>query len=148
MNRLPPLNPLRAFEAAARLGSFQKAAEELNVTPPAISHQVRVLEEYLDVTLFHREARRVRLTEQGEMYLAAVSEGLHRIAAATRLLLKATEKRPLTVSSAPSFACGWLVPRLVDFHTRHPDVEVRLDTSVQLVDLLRSDIDVAIRYTA
>jgi LysR family glycine cleavage system transcriptional activator len=146
MRRLPPLNAVRAFEAAARHLNFNRAAEELHVTPSAVSHQIRGLEEFLGVPLFRREGRQVALTPEAENYLLAVREGLERIAAATERLTAAQAAGVLTLSVAPSFATPWLVPRLAAFQLAHPAIEVRLISALDLVDFTRSDVDAAIRY--
>lgn len=148
MRRLPPLNTLRAFEAAARHESFLKAAEELHLTPSAISHQIRTLEEHLGISLFHRRPRAVSLGEGGRVFWASVRNALDEIARAAERVAGDPGGRVLTVSAAPVFAMGWLIPRLGDFHSQYPDLEVRLDTSLDLVDLDTSDVDVGIRYTA
>lgn len=148
MKRLPPLNALRSFEAAARFESFNKAAGQLHVTPSAVSHQIRTLEEYLGVDLFRRRPREVRLTEAGHTFLPPVRDALEQIATAAEHLMRRPESATLVVSAAPSFAIGWLVPRLTDFHAAHPEIEVRIDTSVEFVDFLDSDVDVCVRYTA
>lgn len=148
MRRLPPLNPLRVFEAAARTGSFNEAAEQLHVTASAVSHQVKALEEYLGVELFRRGARRIELTEVGRGYLPLVRDGLEQIGIATERVLQRSNRSVLTVSTAPAFAVGWLVPRLTDFQRDCPDIEVRLDASVEVIDFDRSDVDVCVRYTA
>lgn len=148
MKRLPPLNTLRAFEAAARHESFLKAAGELHLTPSAVSHQIRVLEDHLGVSLFQRRPRSVSLGEGGRAFWVAVRDALDDIARAAERVAGDPGGRVLTVSAAPVFAMGWLIPRLADFHNRFPDLEVRLDTSLELVDLHDSDVDVSIRYTA
>jgi len=146
-SELPPLNSLRAFEAAARHLSFNRAAEELNVTPSAVSHQIRQLEEYLGKRLFDRPTRRVELTPEGRAYLQPVQSALDLIRAATKRVRTDPQTSILTVSVAPSVASGWLVQRLAVFQLRHPDIEVRLTTSTDVVDLSRSrDIDVGIRF--
>ncbi len=147
MRRLPPLNTLRAFEAAARHESFLRAAEELHLTPSAISHQIRTLEEHLGVTLFHRRPRAVALSHAGRAFVPAVADALDGIARAAGRIAADSDARVLTVTAAPVFAMGWLIPRLVDFHNSHPELEVRLDTSLELLDLGASDVDVGIRYT-
>ncbi len=144
--RLPPLNALRAFEASGRLLSFAKAAEELNVTPPAISHQVRQLEDTLGVPLFRRMTRKVALTEQGRAALPIVSEAFERMADAVALLEGQSEGGPLTVSVAPSFAAKWLVPRVESFAAAHPDIDLRISASIALTDFRTDDVDVAIRF--
>ncbi|MDZ7829647.1 MAG: transcriptional regulator GcvA [Halofilum sp. (in: g-proteobacteria)] len=148
MKRLPPLNTLRAFEAAARHESFLQAAEELHLTPSAVSHQIRTLEEHLGVSLFHRRPRAVSLNDAGRAFSASVREALQDIARAAERAASDPGARVLTVSAAPVFAMGWLVPRLAGFHARRPDIEVRLDTSLDMLDLETSDVDMAVRYTA
>jgi LysR family glycine cleavage system transcriptional activator len=145
MRRLPPLSAVRAFEAAARQLSFNRAAEELHVTPSAISHQIRSLEEFLGIDLFRRDGRQLLLTDKGERYLAAVREALSLISAATEQVTAAKAAGVLTLSVAPGFATPWLVPRLAGFQLEHPAIEVRLDTALDLVDFARSDVDAAIR---
>lgn len=147
MRRLPPLNTLRAFEAAARHESFLRAAEELHLTPSAVSHQIRTLEEHLGVDLFYRRPRAVALSQAGRAFAPVVADALDGIARAAERIAADPGGRVLTVTAAPVFAMGWLIPRLVDFHQRHPDYEVRLDTSLELLDLNASDVDVGIRYT-
>ena len=148
MRRLPPLNPLRVFEAAARFESFNRAAEHLHVTASAVSHQVKALEQYLGVALFRRAVRQVTLTEAGRAYLPPIRDALEQIGVATEQLLQRSGRSVVTVSSAPAFASGWLVPRLAEFQLAHPDIEVRLEATVQLTDFDRSDVDVCIRYSA
>lgn len=144
--RLPPLNALRAFESAARYLSFSKAAEELFVTPAAVSHQIKSLEEWLGVALFRRLNRAVMLTDEGQSYVVGVREGLEAINTATEKLVKGDESGALTVSTLPSFAVRWLLPRLSRFRDEHPDIDVRLDASDQLTDFNRQDVDLVIRY--
>ncbi|MEQ8348183.1 MAG: transcriptional regulator GcvA [Sneathiellaceae bacterium] len=144
--RLPSLTGLRAFEAAARHLSFTRAAEELNVTQTAISHQIRRLEDQLGLKLFVRRHRALTLTPAGAAYLPAVSGAFDDLRRATARVTAARDEGVLTVSTLTTLAAKWLVPRLMEFQTRHPDIEVRLTTSPQLVDLRRDDVDVAIRY--
>ncbi|GLQ06257.1 transcriptional regulator GcvA [Sneathiella chinensis] len=144
--RLPPLNALRVFEAAARCLSFSKAAEELNVTPAAVSHQIKALEEWLGVTLFKRLNRAVILTEEGQKYVLGIREGLEAIEMATEKLLMQEEAGALTVSTLPSFAVRWLLPRLSKFREDHPDIDIRLDASDRLTDFDREEVDLVIRY--
>lgn len=146
MRYLPPLNALRAFEAAARHESFHRASEELHVTASAISHRVRGLEETLQTTLFVRRTRQVLLTDSGRRLFEGVREGLDRISAAAVSVKPQPEDPVLTVSTVPIFASGWLIPRLADFQSAYPDYQVRLETSVDLIDVERADVDVAIRY--
>lgn len=148
MKRLPPLNTLRAFEAAARHESFLQAAEELHLTPSAISHQIRTLEEHLGAALFHRRPRAVSLNDAGRSFLTPVQDALDGIARAADRIASDPGAHVLTVTAAPVFAMGWLIPRLADFHNRHPELDVRLDTSLELLDLAASDVDIGIRYTA
>jgi LysR family transcriptional regulator, glycine cleavage system transcriptional activator len=143
--RLPPLNALRAFEAAARQASFTKAANELHVTHGAISRQVQTLEAWLDLPLFERHNRRVVLTEAGATYLAEVGAALDRIALATARQVERSEHRLLRVNALATFAMRWLIPRLSAFQLAHPATEVRLTTSNAPLQRLSDPFDVAIR---
>lgn len=143
---LPPLNALRAFEAAARHLSFTKAAAELNVTPAAVSHQVKALESLLEVTLFRRLTRALRLTDAGQTALPMISEGFDKLVEGVEQLRAEQESGVLTISVSPSFGAMWLVPRLDHFRRRHPDIEIRIDGTDRLVDLTRGGVDVALRY--
>ncbi len=142
--RLPPLNAVRAFESAARLSSFRLAAAELFVTPGAISQQIRQLEEYLGVTLFHRLPRAVRLTEAGQEFFNAATRHLKGIAQAAERV----RPRPdtVTLTTVPTFASRWLMPRLPRFTQRYPKVQVGVDASPELNDLERDGFDLAVRY--
>lgn len=144
--RLPPLNALRAFEAAARLLSFTKAAEELSITPSAISHQIRGLEAHLGVRLFRRASRSLMLTDEGQSYLPVLRDAFDAIHAATSRLATRRAAGPLTVSLLSSFAVRWLIPRLRRFQSSRPEIEVRLSTTARPVDFRREDIDCAIRH--
>jgi len=144
--RLPSLNGLRAFEAAARHLSFTKAASELNVTQTAVSHQIRRLEEQLGLKLFHRVNRGLALSDEGEAYLPAIRAAFDDLRRATERLTRADEPNHITVSTMTSLAAKWLVPQLSDFQDAHPDVEVRITTSTALVDFHRDKVDMAIRY--
>jgi LysR family glycine cleavage system transcriptional activator len=144
--RLPPLNSLRAFEAAARHLSFTRAAEELHVTPAAISHQIKALEAHLGVKLFRRLNRTVLLTDAGQACVSGLSEAFDRMAAALERLRAQDCGGPLTVSTSPAFAAKWLVPRLERFQERCPEIDVRVSAAMRLVDFAREDVDVAIRY--
>ena len=144
-SNLPPLNAVRAFEAAARHLSFNRAAEELHVTPSAISHQISSLEAFLKLQLFHRKTRQVELTSEGQRYLSPLREALDMINTATEQLLSKTQATPLTMSTVPAFTSRWLLPRLPAFQIAHPEIEVRLITTVEMVDFSRSDVDLAIR---
>lgn len=144
--RLPPLNALRAFEAAARHLSFTKAADELNVTQAAISHQVKALEERLGMALFRRLNRALLLTDAGQSYLPPLREAFDQMAGATERLRARDARRALTVTTLPSIAAKWLVPRLGRFRHAHPDIDVRIDASLHLTDFARENVDVALRY--
>jgi LysR family glycine cleavage system transcriptional activator len=144
--KLPPLNALRAFEAAARQLSFTRAGQELHVTQAAISHQVKALEEWLGLALFRRRGRAIVLTENGQNYLTSVREGLDLLAAATDRLTKRQGSGILTVSTLASFAAAWLVPRLGRFRALHSDIDVRVAARDEAVDFARDDVDLAIRY--
>jgi LysR family glycine cleavage system transcriptional activator len=144
--QLPGLGALKSFEAAARLLSFTRAAEELGVTPAAVSYQMRSLENQLGIELFRRTSRVVELTEAGRTLLTGVGEALDGIAW-TVARLRGTEGRPrLTATTSPSFAAKWLVPRLHRFLERHPDADVRVDVSDRLVDLSHEEVDLAVRF--
>ena len=144
--RLPPLNALRAFESAGRHLSFTKAADELNVTPAAISHQVKALEELVEVPLFRRLTRALRLTDAGQAALPTISQSFDKLAQGVEQMRAHSEIRVLTISVSPSFGAMWLVPRLERFRSRHPDIEIRIDGTDRRVDLARGDADVALRY--
>lgn len=146
--RLPPLNALRAFEAAARHASFALAAEELGVTPAAVSQQVKALEQQLQVPLFLRQARGLALTNAGRAYLPGLTDGLDRLASATAHLREGQASGTLTLTMLASFAAGWLVPRLGRFRAQYPGIDLRIDTSRRLVDFAREDVDLAIRFGA
>lgn len=158
--RLPPLNALRAFEAGARHLSFVKAADELNVTPAAISHQVKALEEHLGVRLFRRRNRAIELTELGQACLPKLREGFDCLAAAIERVRAHERIRTLAISVAPSLAARWLTPRLHRFVAAHPDIDVRIRASTSLIDVQdkgfgggreqiaspTEDADIAIRF--
>lgn len=147
--RHPSLTAVRAFEAAARLGSFTRAAEELHLTQSAISRHVRALEAWFELPLFARTGRAIRLTEAGREYYRAVGDGLARIGFANDALLMRTDPaRAVTVSLSPSLATYWLAPRLARFLARHPDIEVRLRASNALLDARWEGVDLALRYGA
>lgn len=157
---LPPLNALRAFEAAARHLSFRKAAQELHVTPAAISHQLKALEDYLGVKLFRRANRRVELTPAARAAAPHLHEGFASIFEAVERLREGEASNVLTVSAAPSFAAKWLMPRLHRFVSRHPEIDVRLSARMRsssalsrgqavrsgLNDASLDDADLAIRF--
>ncbi|MBW8319027.1 MAG: transcriptional regulator GcvA [Rhizobium sp.] len=145
-NRLPPLNPLRAFEAAARRGSISAAARELNVTHGAVSHQIKTLEETLKAALFERGGKRLKLTPQGALLLPAVSSAFDGIAAATALMNRPSTSGRLRISCVPALLSLWLIPRMNSFSEQYPEISLTL-TSSNDADLIHSpDIDVAILY--
>jgi LysR family glycine cleavage system transcriptional activator len=144
--RLPSLNGLRAFEAAARHLSFTQAASELNVTQTAISHQIRRLEEELGIRLFIRKNRALALTPKARDYLPGVRAAFNDLRLATDRLLRKDEDNVLTVSTLASLAVKWLLPRLSTFQEAHPKIDVRITTSANLVDFRGGDVDAAIRY--
>lgn len=143
---LPPLNALRAFEAAARQLSFTRAADELHVTPAAVSHQVRALESHLGVRLFRRRPQGLLLTDAGQQALPGLRDGFDHLERAVNGLREHDATRPLTVTVAPSLASKWLVPRIEHFREAYPGIEVRIDATSRLVDVLEEDVDIAIRY--
>jgi LysR family glycine cleavage system transcriptional activator len=144
--RLPSLNGLRAFEAAARHLSFTLAASELNVTQTAISHQIRRLEEELGIRLFVRQNRALALTPEARDYLPGVRAAFNDLRLATDRLLRKDDDKVLTVSTLASLAAKWLLPRLTDFQEHHPGIDVRITTSTGLVDFQRDNVDAGIRY--
>jgi len=146
-SRLPPLNALRAFDAAARHLSFTRAAEELHVTQAAVSHQIRALEEHLDVALFTRKTRALELTSDGERYHPGVRAAFERLVRATEELRHTDSRGRLAVSVMPSFAARWLVPRMGRFQAAHPEIDLFIAPSREIVDFDREPVDVAIRYT-
>ena len=139
--RLPPLNALRTFEAAARHLSFTKAAAELFVTQAAISHQIRTLEDHLGARLFRRMNRALLLTDEGQALLPAVREAFDRLSAGVRRVQDLRCGGALTISTTPSFAASWLAHRLVRFQIMHPEVELQLSATARLVDFAREGID-------
>ena len=145
--RLPPLNAVRAFEAAGRHGSFLLAARELRVTAGAISHQVKALEAFLGVRLFHRLQRGILLTDAGANYLAGSRDALDRLAATTDQLAIGNRTRTLRISALPAFAEKWLVPRLQHFQEQYPEIDVRLAADAELIDFTTRDYDIGLRYT-
>ncbi|HET6469023.1 MAG TPA: transcriptional regulator GcvA [Geminicoccaceae bacterium] len=145
-DRLPPLGALRAFEAAGRLASFTRAAEELHVTQTAVSHQIRRLEEDLGCRLFRRLTRSLVLTEEGRELLPFVRDGFARLEAGVARVRAQERSGMLTVTAPPSFAGAWRVPRLVRFQARHPEIEVQLLAVPRMVDFAREPVDIGIRY--
>jgi LysR family glycine cleavage system transcriptional activator len=144
--RLPPLSALRPFEAAARLESFSRAAEELHLTHGAVSRQVRALEDHLGTELFVRHGKRVSLTPAGRAFGERVRAVLDDLALAAEMARPARREGRLAVSVLPSFASRWLMPRLIRFMEAHPKIEVSVDASVGLADFARNEIDLAIRF--
>ncbi|CAN7646110.1 LysR substrate-binding domain-containing protein [Pseudomonas brassicacearum] len=141
-----PLTALRGFESAARLGSFKAAAQELNVSPAAISHQVKSLEAFLGVRLFERSSQSVRLSADGERLQPFMHRALLDIQHGLQVLSPPCAAQSLVVSTTPAFASLWLIPRLGDFHRLHPEIDVRLHTNNDVVDLQRdASIDLTIR---
>lgn len=145
-NRLPPLNPLRAFEAAARRGSVTAAARELNVTHGAVSHQIRALEESLGAVLFERGGKRLKLTSQGALLLPAVTEAFGGIAAATALMKRPATSGSLTITCVPALLSFWIVPRLNRFTEQYPDVKLSLVAANEPAQIFSRDVDVSILY--
>jgi LysR family glycine cleavage system transcriptional activator len=146
--RLPPLNSLRAFVAAARHLSLAKAADELAVTPGAVSQQIKQLEDHLGVALFRRTNRQLLLTDEGQACLPGLVEAFDRMHEALREIARVGQDGRLTVSVAPSLASKWVVPRLDRFGARHPEIDVLVSASMHLADFESEDLDCAIRYGA
>ena len=144
--RLPPLNSLKCFEAAGRLLSFTGAARELSVTQAAISHQIKVIEEFLGFPLFVRYPRRLALTEQGKVLLPEVIEAFDRVSQAIGTLDKEQYSNLLSVRLAPSFAAKWLSPRLKYFWLQYPEIDLCLFHAHDAVDFEREEIDIAVTY--
>jgi LysR family glycine cleavage system transcriptional activator len=144
--RLPPLNALKAFEAAARHESFTRAADELCVTQGAVSQQVKALEATLGITLFDRERQRLVITAAGREYLSVIRDALDRIAMGTERLVQSRGAGVLTVSTSPDFAAKWLVHRLGRFVESHPEIDLRVSATMHHVDFVREDIDLAVRH--
>lgn len=142
MHKLPPLNSIRAFEAAGRLRSFSKAADELCVTHSAVSHQIKSLESWLGITLFNRLGKTIELTDQGRLYLDTVSPALASIAMASRTV---STHEVIRVNALPTFTMRWLFPRLAKFRQQFPNVDVQISTGLEPVSRLPSNIDVVIR---
>lgn len=141
---LPPLRALTAFEAAARLGSFRAAANELGITRSAVSHQVKLLEDRLGQTLFRRDARRAELTTSGQAYFPTIKEAFDQIEAHTKAIKPSTIDNELTIQVYVTVALKWLIPRLHDFERRFPDTKVRLSTSYIDWDFDESNVDVGL----
>ena len=144
--RLPQLNALKTFEAAARHESFTRAAEELCVTQGAVSHQVKALEAELGVKLFTRARQRLNTTDAGRDYLTVVRDALDRIALGTERLMQRQSSGALTLSTSPDFAAKWLVHRLGRFSTAHPEIDLTVSASMHHVDFAREEVDLAVRH--
>ncbi|SFL47202.1 transcriptional regulator GcvA [Shimia aestuarii] len=145
-DRLPPLTALRAFEAAARHMSFAMAANELNVTPAALSFQIKSLEEHLGQPLFLRLNRAVKLTEAGRALAPGTSEGFQSLTAAWRAARRLQDTNTLNVTAGPAFTAKWLAPRLYEFARAHPEVDLRFSATLRIMDFDRDEVDVAIRF--
>ncbi len=144
---LPPLNALKAFEAIARHLSFSKAADELHVTPAALSHQIHGLEEQLGVALFHRRSRAIELTGAGRLIYPGLHAGFESVRDAVGRLDRTREDRFLVVSATPGLTAKWLVPRLWRFLTAHPGIDARISANMRYADFITDDVDVAIRLS-
>jgi LysR family glycine cleavage system transcriptional activator len=144
--RLPSLSSLRAFEAAARHSSFKRAADELAVTPTAISHRIRVLEEHTGLRLFVRQVRQVTLTDAGAQLYPVLREGFDAVEAVLARLTQANRRERVTVSATQAFTAKWLVPRVARFHALHPDIDLQLHASDETIDLDAHGVDIAVRY--
>ncbi|MFZ7094418.1 LysR substrate-binding domain-containing protein [Primorskyibacter sp. 2E233] len=143
--RLPPLNALRTFVMAARIGSFVKAATELSVTPAAVSRSIRSLEDYLGCELFHRMNRQISLTREGQIYVDSLADVFDRIALATQNLAEQRADRPLVICAYPSFIVSWLIPRWSRYLQTHPDAQLRIVTTLSHdIPFERKGIDLAI----
>lgn len=145
-DRLPPLTSLRAFEAAARHMSFARAAEELFVTPAALSYQIKQLEEHLGVQVFRRLNRAVALTEAGRALQPGVAEGFDALRQAVRAVARLADCAGLTITAGPAFTAKWLAPRFFRFAEAHPEIELRFVATLRIMDFDRDGIDAAIRF--
>jgi LysR family glycine cleavage system transcriptional activator len=145
---LPPLNALRAFEATARHLSFSKAADELHVTPAALSHQIRGLEDLLALKLFHRKARSIELTAAAQLMYPGIRSGFESLRTAVDQLDRAKQDRIIVVSASPGLTAKWLVPRIYRFLERHPDVDTRISSSVAFSNFTSDGVDVGLRLSS
>lgn len=143
---LPPLTALRAFDAAARNMSFAKAADELNVTPAALSFQIKSLEEHLGAPVFRRLNRAVELTEAGRALAPDAQVAFETLTRGWRAAQRTQDHQSLTVTAGPAFTAKWLAPRLFQFAQEHPEIELRFSATLRLMDFARDDVDVAIRF--
>jgi LysR family transcriptional regulator, glycine cleavage system transcriptional activator len=146
MHRLPPLNALRAFEAVARQGTLTRAAEELHVTPTAVSRHIRNLEESLNVRLFDREGGQLLLTSHGKTYARTLARAFDMMGEATDLLSQASARTQITLRAFTTLLVRWMIPRLPDFQLKHPEVDLRLTTAFDAVDFERDKVDLGVRY--
>jgi LysR family glycine cleavage system transcriptional activator len=146
MRRLPPLDTLRVFEAAARLKSFKEAGDELNVTASAVSHRVAALEEELGTALFVRHTRRIEVTPEGERLAAGVRRGMSEIRRAVTSIDRREGATRIRITGIPSHVTRWLAPRLHRFRTAHPDIELHVTADLAVVDLTQRTFDVALRF--
>jgi LysR family glycine cleavage system transcriptional activator len=146
MRKIPPLYSIQAFESASRLGSFMRAAEELHITPSAISHRIKELEQRLGIALFHRVHRSVILTDAGRRYSEEIGEAFGRIESASNEINRVGKSDLVSVHVVPSLAAQWLTPRLAKFSTQNPDIDVRMTGSNDTIDLEDGVIDFDIRY--
>ena len=142
--KMPPLTALKSFEAAARNGSFRDAAAELCVTHSAVSHQIKQLEQHLGVELFSRKPRAVELTRAGQAYYPVIRDAFEKILEGTELLLRPQSSNVLTIQLYSTFAIRWLIPRLPSFSSRHPEIQVRLNTAQTDVDFEHDDVDMCV----
>ena len=143
---MPPLNALRAFESAGRHMSFTEAAEELHVTPAAVSHQIKTLETYLGVKLFYRKNRSLELTVAGQACIPGLRKGFGHLTAAIARVQSAVATEPLVISAPPIFGAKWLIPRISEFSITHPEVQIRIDPLQNVFELEGPETDVAIRF--
>lgn len=148
MSRLPSLNAMRAFDLTVRYGNLTAAAKELHVTPSAISHQLKRLEDQLGVVLLERHGNQVRATEGGKLFHQDIADAFDRLTAAARRFNPPRDPNVVSFTTTPAFAVKWLVRRLADFHRRHPSIELRMITTYRLIDVGLGDCDVAIRFGA
>ena len=139
---LPPLTALRAFAAAGELLSFQEAAQRLGVTPSAVSHQIRMLEEWLETPLFTRMARRIALTPAGKRFHRDVLASLNDIAVSASRLRATTKRTTLKISALPLITNVWLIPRLAAFEAKHPDIALAITTENRVADFEKEDVDI------
>lgn len=146
MRKLPPVNAIRAFEAVARHMQFQSAADELGVTPSALSYQVKQLEEHLDMPLFKRMNRAIELTSAGDAIAGRVSDAFQKLEDAFSLLHMKENDNTLVISSGPAFSAKWIAPRLHSYLEDNPDIDFRLSASLKLVDFIADGIDASIRF--